>query len=68
MLSQKHTAVSTAVPASLSAVRFNPIPMSPAERLDFEAAINQAFLSGKAYQRKLKPQSVAIVRQSRGAA
>lgn len=60
---------SIAVPAvSLSAVQSNSVRMSVAERLDFEAAINQAFLTGKAYQRKLKQQSVAIVRQARGAA
>lgn len=59
MLSQKHTVVSTAVPAvSLSAVKSNSIPMSPAERLDFEAAITRAFLTGKAYQRKLKQQAI----------
>jgi hypothetical protein len=51
---------SKAVPVvPLSAVQSHSILMSPAERLDFEAAITRAYLSGLAYQRKLKQQAVA---------
>ena len=52
---------SKAVPVlSLSAVQSNSIPMSPAERLDFEAAINRAFISGlEAHRNRLRKQSAS---------
>ena len=58
------TATHSTVVPSVSLSPVSPVRvMTPAERLDFEAAITRAFLSGKAYQRKL-----STLRRSRDAA